>query len=88
LYICKSIVEAHGGKIRAENNNIHGERGATFTFTLPSTTSKQHQQQNMTSAKTSDLLKSINVYCYFIKQKIEEESFFGYDIFLSQYGYN
>ncbi len=46
LYICKSIVEAHGGKIWAENNNIHGERGATFTFTLPSTRSKQHQQQN------------------------------------------
>jgi len=43
LYICKSIVEAHGGKIWAENNNIHGERGATFTFTLPSTRSKQHQ---------------------------------------------
>ena len=37
LYICKSILEAHGGKIRAENNNIHGERGATITFTLPST---------------------------------------------------
>jgi hypothetical protein len=38
--------------------------------------------------KTSGLLKSINVYCYFIKQKIEEESFFVYDTFLSQYGYN
>ncbi|HET7344350.1 MAG TPA: ATP-binding protein, partial [Nitrososphaeraceae archaeon] len=47
LYICKSIVEAHGGKIWAENNNIHAERGATFTFTLPST-SKQ-QQLGMTS---------------------------------------
>src|SRR6266513_3321347 len=49
LYLCKSIVEAHGGKIWAENNNIHGERGASFTFILPSTRSKQHQQQNMTS---------------------------------------
>ncbi len=34
LYICKSIVEAHGGRIWAENNNIHSERGATITFTL------------------------------------------------------
>ena len=33
LYISKSIVEAHGGKIRAENNR--DGKGATFTFTLP-----------------------------------------------------
>jgi signal transduction histidine kinase len=35
LYICKSIVEAHGGRIWAENNNVQTERGATVTFTLP-----------------------------------------------------
>ena len=33
LSICKSIVEAHGGKIKAENN-VDG-KGAVFTFTLP-----------------------------------------------------
>jgi signal transduction histidine kinase len=33
LFISKSIVEAHGGKIWAINN-IH-DKGATFTFTLP-----------------------------------------------------
>jgi two-component system, OmpR family, sensor histidine kinase VicK len=33
LYISKNIIEAHGGKMWAENNP-HGE-GATFTFTLP-----------------------------------------------------
>ncbi|HZH39209.1 MAG TPA: ATP-binding protein, partial [Bacillales bacterium] len=33
LYISKSIVEAHGGQIRAENN-IDG-KGATFSFELP-----------------------------------------------------
>jgi signal transduction histidine kinase len=33
LYISKKIIEAHGGKIWAENNK-DGE-GATFAFTLP-----------------------------------------------------
>ncbi|MDQ3562506.1 MAG: HAMP domain-containing histidine kinase, partial [Thermoproteota archaeon] len=33
LFIAKSIVEAHGGKIWAENNR--NGRGAMFTFTLP-----------------------------------------------------
>ena len=34
LYICKSIVEAHGGKIWAENN-VDEKGGATFAFSLP-----------------------------------------------------
>jgi two-component system, OmpR family, sensor histidine kinase VicK len=36
LFISKSIVEAHGGKIWAENNK--DVNGATFSFTLPLTT--------------------------------------------------
>jgi two-component system, OmpR family, sensor histidine kinase VicK len=33
LYICKNIVEAHGGKIWTENNS--DGQGVTFRFTLP-----------------------------------------------------
>jgi signal transduction histidine kinase len=33
LYICKYLVEAHGGRIWAENNA--DGKGATITFTLP-----------------------------------------------------
>ena len=32
LYICKRIIEAHGGKIWGANN---GDQGATFSFSLP-----------------------------------------------------
>jgi len=40
LFISRGIIQAHGGKIWAENNNknnknIDGKKGATFYFTLP-----------------------------------------------------
>jgi signal transduction histidine kinase len=36
LFISKSIVEAHGGKIWAENNaDYDGKKGANFTFSIP-----------------------------------------------------
>jgi two-component system, OmpR family, sensor histidine kinase VicK len=34
LYICRNIIEAHGGRIWAENNPEG--KGATFAFSLPS----------------------------------------------------
>ena len=47
LFISKSIIEALGGRILAENNNriIAGQKGATFYFTLPMT-NNQHNHQN------------------------------------------
>jgi len=35
LFICKSIIEAHGGQIWAENNDKDGNAGAAFAFSLP-----------------------------------------------------
>jgi signal transduction histidine kinase len=44
LYITKSIIESHGGRIRAENNK--DGKGATFSFTLP-LHKEQHYQQTV-----------------------------------------
>jgi signal transduction histidine kinase len=43
LFVCKSIIEAHGGRIWAENNKDCKIGGATFTFRLP--LSKKYSQQ-------------------------------------------
>jgi K+-sensing histidine kinase KdpD len=32
LSVCRSIIEAHGGRIEADNASVHG--GARFSFTL------------------------------------------------------
>jgi signal transduction histidine kinase len=62
LYISKSIVEAHGGKIWGENNNSGDNdaggkrrRGATFHFTLPvvnksSSSASHHNKQQRQDA--------------------------------------
>jgi signal transduction histidine kinase len=34
LYISKNIIEAHSGRIWAENNKDNGSGGATFSFSL------------------------------------------------------
>jgi signal transduction histidine kinase len=46
LFICKSIIEAHGGKIWVVNN-ANSKGGATFAFSLP--ISQQQEQQPILS---------------------------------------
>jgi signal transduction histidine kinase len=58
LFISKSIVEAHGGKMWAKNNNNiminNGEtRGAAFYFSLPLVTNTKIQSENNESGNTT-----------------------------------
>ena len=50
LYICKSIVEAHGGSIHAGNNPTGG---AFFTFTIPCLVDKKQQSNAKESSISS-----------------------------------
>jgi signal transduction histidine kinase len=52
LYISKSIVEAHGGKIWAENNK-DGTRGATFAFAIPISNKPPHSSQLQSNQNTT-----------------------------------
>jgi two-component system, OmpR family, sensor histidine kinase VicK len=53
LFICKSIIEVHGGRIWAENNNEGTKKGAIFAFSLP-LNKKQQQQQRQQFTLTSE----------------------------------
>ena len=45
LFISKSIVEAHGGKIWTENNTEYGKKGTTFTLSIPLSKLEQDKQK-------------------------------------------
>lgn len=62
LFISKNIIEAHGGKIWAENN-ADSKGGATFAFSLPLTIQQDHQQER----------KDINTTAIIMTNDIEEE---------------
>lgn len=54
LFICKCIIEVHGGRIWAENNNEETKKGAIFAFSLPlnrQQQQQQHQQFTLTSER-------------------------------------
>jgi signal transduction histidine kinase len=64
LFISKSIVESHGGKMWATNNNNYNRenRGATFNFTLPIMTNKiqPNSSQQEGDNKNRQLSKEID----------------------------
>ena len=43
LFLCKAIIEAHGGKIYVENRT--DRTGAVFTFSLPLESSDEEKSQ-------------------------------------------
>jgi len=66
LFICKNIVEAHDGKIWAENN-VDSGGGSTFAFNLPLTVQKEDQYESM-AIKTTNISNSFNSHKTRIKR--------------------
>lgn len=58
LFICKAIIETHGGKISAQNNE---NGGATFTFTLPINYRIYMNHSDKKSTGTNELAKASHV---------------------------
>ncbi len=49
LTICRGLVEAHGGRIRAESDGVG--RGTRFTFTVPVAEAQEAASEGLTSAR-------------------------------------
>ena len=51
LAICKGLIEAHGGRIHAEN--LEGDRGSRFVFTLPAVAPSERKKRASSEVATS-----------------------------------
>jgi CheY-like chemotaxis protein len=72
LFICKSIVEAHGGKIWAKNNS--DGKGAMFAFNIP----LAFQQDRQESIAISSIPAMINETGKRIKKKDDYSGYYNY----------
>lgn len=75
LFIAKSIIESHGGRIWAENNK--GAKGATFCFTLPILT----QSQRNTGIKKILVVDDTPTFALSLKNTFEANDKYMVDIY-------
>ncbi|MFZ0510373.1 MAG: hybrid sensor histidine kinase/response regulator [Candidatus Nitrosopolaris sp.] len=68
LFICKSIVEAHGGKIWAKNNS-NGKKGATFAFNIPLAFQQDHHPESIVNNTVTAIITDTDER---IKKKIDD----------------
>ena len=68
LFICKSIVEAHGGKIWAKNNS-DGKKGATFAFNIPLALQQDHHRESIVNNTVTAIITDTDES---IKKKIDD----------------
>ncbi|MGC2683167.1 MAG: ATP-binding protein [Candidatus Nitrosopolaris sp.] len=68
LFICKSIVEAHGGKIWAKNNG-NGKKGATFAFNIPLAFQQDPHRENIVNNTVTAIVTDTDDS---IKKKIDD----------------
>jgi signal transduction histidine kinase/ActR/RegA family two-component response regulator len=74
LFICKNIIEAHGGKIWAGNNP--DGKGATFAFSLPLVIKQEHHKESIVINTAPTMINDIEER---IKKRYHDSSSSYYD---------